>query len=495
MTVISNSGLYQNDFGENFLITQGVIGYTLVAGKQFLFRYFVDPVALAKIDSVRIIISLPGGTGTKGILVPKADLIFETTAPNGPSVGIIIRGFACPKAGNYGFLISCKDINLADVTPLASYNFNFLPTKDIRFMIVPIQGSAPSRNFLFSSAWVADLQKAMQRISCMFPVRDCVRNILNHNSKSGIRYQIAPPLEAWPQEVGQAGSDLLGATKQFNAAAAPGTDLVDVTIIYRPCQPALNESPGGNALYNGISQPFPQANLVGGFFAALNVDMTAPAIAQEVGHLFGLEPAGSPGFQDPNNPAHSKNSQVIDPYAFDFVNKKPFPTGIPNHFLRDTMNNLASGVWQGSDSVMYSPFDWEWMRKGIDALNNQSTGTEINPATTDTCGVHYLLPMRKTIALPPNQYLHLIGSRADGKLYKWGDHGFVPIDPKGDPDTPYYRNQAERVVKEFISLDVKEVYIPKDHEIMDITNRLNYSLHDGNTDLPGEENGHDSHKI
>ena len=478
MLTITKSGLYQNDAGQTLLVTQGIAGYTLVAGKQFLIRFFVDPTVLPTVNAIKLMI------GSVGILLPRADLIIETQAPHGPSVGCIVRGYACPGSGNYTITINCKDTNLNDVTLPAACQFVFLPSKDIRFMVVPIQGSAPSRNFLFSPAWVADIQKAMQRLNCMFPVRDCVHNNLDHNFKTGIRYHIAAPLEGWPLEVGLGAQDYLQETKQFNAAAGPGTDWVDVTIVYRPCQPACSESPGGIALLNGITQPSPRVDCVGGFFNILGIDMSAPCFAQEVAHLFGLEPVGSPGYQDLNNLSHSKNSHISDPYAFDFVNKRPFPPDTTAHWLGDTMNNLASGVWQGSDSVMFSPFDWESLRQGIVKLNNHQTGTDINPTLKDSCGIHYFKLPQKTISIPLPIYTKLIGSRADGKLYKWGNHGFEPVDPKRDPDTPFYHAIAVRVLLEFKRSEVKDVYIPKDGELMDITSPLTFSLHDGNTDLP-----------
>jgi hypothetical protein len=52
MITIERSGYYQTDNGESFLVTQGVVGNTLIAGKQILFRLFVDQTVLPLVDYV-----------------------------------------------------------------------------------------------------------------------------------------------------------------------------------------------------------------------------------------------------------------------------------------------------------------------------------------------------------------------------------------------------------------------------------------------------------
>ena len=489
MNTITKSGLYQNDLGLSFLLTQGVIGYTLVAGKQFLFRTFTDQTTLSNINCISVVIS-GNGMQSKGILIPKSSLFFEQLSPNGPSVGFMIRGFACPKAGIYNITLSYLDNNFVNILSPATYSLSFAPTRDLRIMVVPLIGSAPARNFLFTDAWNIDIEKAMQRLGSMFPVRDCVSRGLNHKIAAGIRYEVATPLEAWPLEVNIAPPDYLAATKAINAQTTSNTDRVDVTILYRPVQPAFNEPPGGIAAYGGVTQPLAKASCVGGQWAGL--EMTAPCFAQEVGHLFGLEPGGSPHFQDLNNPFHSKDPAIYDPYAFDFVNKRIYPA--PNHFLGDTLNNLGSGAWQGADSVMYNAYDWEYIRQGLMNLNANPTGTEINPALRDTCAFRLLNQLQKTIPVPPNTFVQTIGSRADGKIYKWTDHGFVPIIPPGDPYAKFYTKAAEIVVKEFIKTKVDEVYIPIENKPMDIIGSGYRSLHSGNTDVLHLEGDKETHE-
>jgi hypothetical protein len=40
--MIDKSGYYHDTRGQPYLLTQGVTGYTLVAGKQCLFRLFME---------------------------------------------------------------------------------------------------------------------------------------------------------------------------------------------------------------------------------------------------------------------------------------------------------------------------------------------------------------------------------------------------------------------------------------------------------------------
>jgi hypothetical protein len=74
---------------------------------------------------------------------------------------------------------------------------------------------------------------------------------------------------------------------------------IDVTVEYRPGfyapehDPPGDPHPGGNA--NRPPEPWshlPRASVIAGRW--LGIEMTAPAVAHEVGHNFGLEPSTSP---------------------------------------------------------------------------------------------------------------------------------------------------------------------------------------------------------
>jgi hypothetical protein len=123
-------------------------------------------------------------------------------------------------------------------------------------------------------------------------------------------------------------------TNQVNATSGP--EHVDITVLWRPVQPGLDEPVGGIAPYDYLSGP---ANFVAGYWNGIAA--TAPIMAQEVSHLFGLEPPGSPHYEDPTNTKHSKDPMIIDPFAYDFYHHRPYEQSGRWQFLVDPMNNLA----------------------------------------------------------------------------------------------------------------------------------------------------------
>ncbi len=125
------SGVYQGTNGQAFLVTQGLSGYTLVAGKQCLFRLFMTAQQLAQVDTVTFSASSPGLNQPDTTFTSKAALFQEQNAPNGPSVGLIVPGFAFARAGNYSVTLSAQDTKSA-VLEYTSFDLSFLPTKDLR---------------------------------------------------------------------------------------------------------------------------------------------------------------------------------------------------------------------------------------------------------------------------------------------------------------------------------------------------------------------------
>jgi hypothetical protein len=152
-------------------------------------------------------------------------------------------------------------------------------------------------------------------------------------------------------------------TRAQNTQLAPKNQ-VDITIEYRPgfyspqYDPPGDPSPGGSSARPAA----PYNDLRRGACVAGNwngVEMTAACIAQETGHNYGLEPPGSPHYQDPIDAGHSKDAFVDDPYAFDFINRRH------DTKVGDTMNNMGGGAFQGEDNIALNAYDWEYLRQQL----------------------------------------------------------------------------------------------------------------------------------
>ncbi|PSL43403.1 hypothetical protein CLV51_10892 [Chitinophaga niastensis] len=466
MSVIERSGFYQDINGDFFLVTQGGSGCTFVAGKQCLFRVYMQPSQLDDVDTVVIVISGNTMKKTTAIVVPKANIIIFRTTPDGPAVGVIVKGCIFPKAGQYNVTVSARSalgVVLAQpvIAPLVFY-----PTKDLRLLVVPMSHQGV---FDPTQEWYKDIASSMLRLGAMFPVRDCVQS-LNASKMAGLRYNVGDKCDGWTSGYEDC---VYNQTIQINNS--PG-DHIDVTIEFRwgfylpQYNPPGDPSPGGNS---GRPQHHPnlkRASCVAGPYNGFQ--MTAPCFAQEIGHNFGLEPVGSPHYQDPYDPGHSKDSVVVDPFAFDFIRQTSYlPAQPPASVLGDVMNNWTTGAWQGADSVSYNAYDWEYLRQQFIQLD--STGTEKNPALNNPCDPLYAKWPHSMPPEPPSTYQHLIGSPADGRHWVWTNHGLQPI----DPDNPVFRKPAQYsaaatglkiILEELADHKVSEVYLPMNNKPLEV---------------------------
>lgn len=362
--MINLSGYYTHDdlWQENFLITQGLSGYTFVAGKSTLVRGFMWQASI--ID--RMVFSIDNKFVAS---VPKSYLKSESHPTLGPSLSTVIPG-RWWLLGKHFYKMSFENAN-GDEQWSISITVNCLPTKDLRFLVIPIQGSNPHRHFLPTPEWYDDIHRSMLRLGSLFPVRDGVIPSLDHVNPCGIRYQVGIPLEAWPDEVGINDPNYY-CTQTNNINSVHGNvDHVDVTLLYRPHQ--IGEGVGGRSVVPGCG--FRGGNCVSGKIDN-GVGVTAAYFAQETGHTFGLEPAGSPHYQDPLDSGHSKDPRISnDEFAYDFVNNRYYKDIIPpSQFLGDLMNNLGGGAFQGPDSILYNTYDWEYLREQIMTINDNPTG-------------------------------------------------------------------------------------------------------------------------
>jgi hypothetical protein len=136
---------------------------------------------------------------------------------------------------------------------------------------------------------------------------------------------------------------------------------IDITVVWRPRDPRKippaygGENCGGKARSN-----FRLASVVGGKWH--DVENTAPVMAQEIAHLFGAVSGSSP---HTDGGGHSKDPEIYDSFAFDFVLQRPYypiSQGFYGHFIGDVM----SYAWkQGKDLTLFSAYDWEHLRERL----------------------------------------------------------------------------------------------------------------------------------
>ena len=311
---------------------------------------------------------------TKTFVIPTASLIIENAGLLGDSVGILFTGDMFP----FPSPVICSvefDVlgNPASVPHFAIPELAFHAPGRLRLMIHNLTGTAPWGTQIESNfSWLVDMFQALERLSAMMPVRDGVKLGLTH-ADAGINYVFGDNLDPWPA-VCPSGS-APPCTDDEMLRGQPARDQRDQRQPERRSA-SMRPSPGGRATSSfrrraarawaagpGSTTPQPGtgvAGLVGGNLRGK--EFTGAILAQEIGHLFGLEPKDSPHFEDPLDGLHSKDPAHNDPFAFDFYLLKPYQPP-PGAFLGDVMNNMGGGVGQGSDMVLYNAFDWEHLRK------------------------------------------------------------------------------------------------------------------------------------
>ena len=374
MNKITKSGIYYEESGQLMLVTQGLGGYTLVADKKILFRLYMD---LSATKCVTVLATVTFKLFTfkikKTFVIPTASLLIESDGPLGDSVGILFTRdlfpFASPVICSVEFDVFG---NPSSVPHFAIPELVFHAPGRLRLMIHNLTGTAPWGTQIESDfSWLVDMFQALERLSAMMPVRDGVKLGLTHTD-AGLCYVFGDNLDPWPA-VCPSGSAppcnddemlevYLRETREINASGT--AERVDATVAWRPRDllfPASGgESVGGRARFYNSAPGTGLAGLVGGNFRGK--EFTGAIMAQEIGHLFGLEPKDSPHFDDPLDARHSKDPAHNDPFAFDFYLLKTYQPPLGG-FLGDVMNNMGGGLSQGSDMVLYNAFDWEHLRQ------------------------------------------------------------------------------------------------------------------------------------
>ena len=365
-------------------MTQGLIGYTLVTHKKILFRVFLDLSSVNHVSAAvaTITYKLPeyNWSVTQNFVIPTNSLLKDTSNPWGPSIGVILTGDVFPYPASTSIIYDVEFHLLGESTFYVAHfkipELEFLMSGRLRLLIHNLVGTAPwgtkiEPNF----GWLIDMFRSLERFSAMLPVRDGISFGLK-DQKVGLCFLYGENIDTWPQVCPSGNlppctpSEMvelnLKETNQINSSG--GSERVDATVSWRPRDATRFPPPGGEGIGGqAISLNSPPgkglATVVGGQ-DNLGREQTASMLAQEVGHLFGLEPRTSPHFEDPLDSNHSKDPRHLDPFAFDFYLLRPYLPFIPSGgFVGDPMNNTGRGVAQGRDMILYNTFDWEHLRQ------------------------------------------------------------------------------------------------------------------------------------
>jgi hypothetical protein len=374
MNKITKSGFFYEECGQLMLATQGLFGYTLVAKKKILFRLYMDLSATRCVTVLATVTyKILGFTIKKSVVIPTESLLIESPGLLGDSVGILFTGDMFPLPSP--FICSVEfDVfgNPSSVPHFAIKEMVFLMPGRLRLMIHNLSGTAPwGTTIVPNFSWLVDMFQALERLSAMMPVRDGLKLGLTHTD-AGLCYVFGENLDPWPAICPSGSAPPCTSSemvefdlRETNEINASGTaERVDATVVWRPRDlffPAPGgESVGGKAISYDSPPGKGLAGLVGGNLNGK--EFTGAILAQEIGHLFGLEPKESPHFEDPLDGLHSKDPALNDPFAFDFYLLKTYQPPA-NGFLGDVMNNFGGGVGQGRDMVLYNAFDWEYLRQ------------------------------------------------------------------------------------------------------------------------------------
>lgn len=319
---------------------QGLPDYDLVAGKDTLVRVFM---AAAPIP--------PGGFGVLPTLEfaslrvdgPEG-IHLEVPAQMPPIFSNVNKEYSEDK--NINFYLAGRDIPMAGTYSLKARFFRagllvgeqvlgqavFSPAKALRLLIVV-------ENFVMSDeAWDA-LAEALLLLGRNFPISSGVGPI--HGAQSnGLRYRIEPET----LQLGFTGplltlGPLTEKLNQFNSAQAVSglPDRADKIMTIRARQPGEG-GVGGNARDPLASVVY----MAGGSLPSL--------VCQEIGHLFGASVLGLP------DSAHTPNSFINDPSAFDLLNRRSIPSA--RTFMQSRIGNFGA-------NSLFETADWNFVRRKI----------------------------------------------------------------------------------------------------------------------------------
>jgi hypothetical protein len=340
-------------------IVQGLKLNTLVAGKTTAIRLYTDPWPITPTDVNAIVATI---TRPDGVTFTKQwqrkDFVIIPKTSKGQSIVVSVEGKLMPLVGPYNFQVQLINPIGGIATTYTVAKINFLPTRDIRFVVSRLwSGTNEKPNE------IAAIAPAMTRMAALLPVRDGV-STLNGDRNAGLRYSIDNNPSGPPNQDGHICPVLANLENR-----PPSLDSIDRAITYR--FPDVGEGSGGNANHFCAGQSVPYCVIVWG----------APLLTvflQETAHSFGLEAASSPHL-DPNfNAAHSKDA-LIDAtdseLGFDIQFNQSFP--VPT---KDVMYPTADDPELPDPNHSLNSFDWEFIRQQILKLPNFLMQTNVAPS-------------------------------------------------------------------------------------------------------------------
>jgi hypothetical protein len=469
MSKIDISGVYFAQSGHPVLVTQGLSACTLVAGKKFLFRLYLNVAPTSCITVIaHVTYRMPGFRLTKTLVIPSGSLLFDEAGPLGSSVGVVLAGDAFPLP-SLGLSYTVAFDVLGAGTSVLRFELEemtLLAPGRLRLLIHNLVGTAPWGTKIESDlTWLIEIFRGLERLGAMMPVRDGIKLGLGH-ADAGICFLFGEPLDPWPAvcpaggappcDPGEMFERNMRETREINADGTLGR--VDATVLWRPRDrtfpPPNGEGMGGKAISYNSPPGTGLVGMVGGESRGLN--FTGAILAQELGHLFGLEPRESPHFEDPMYPLHSKHPMLNDAFAFDFCRLTHYrPTG--SAYLGDVMS--GGGVWQGSDMSLFNAFDWEYLRQRLVKIP-RSTARRAAKVSRDelVAALEPAFPRREAIKVTnPERTL----SAAPGVTWQWTARGLEPV----VDDVPKKRGRvlgatAEALRSSLHDQDVSEFHAP-----------------------------------
>lgn len=341
---------------------QGLHGNTLVAGKTTAVRMYLDTSTFSRVDSVSATIIRPDGSKFVENWT-KSNIVLIATGSLGPSVVVRVSGANVPWLGTYQVVTKILD---SKGIALASYSLDrmeLLPTKDLivgldRANAIGMNNSPPGINPAPASE-IQGARDALTRLAAILPIRDGISEP-DADKTAGFRVVINNNPQAYGCNGDPKVSDCQSCPFFASRIQRPaGSDVMNLGIEYR--------FQDVGEMFGGIAPIFCPGQTVGQAHVVMTAP-SAPGIAQESGHVFGLEPTNDPHFDPTVQPHHSKDNTIASvdsEQGFDTQTNAGFPTT-----TFDAMHQAVCGCQ--NEEVSYNVWDWEFLRNKFSQLS--STG-------------------------------------------------------------------------------------------------------------------------